>query len=82
MIDEDPFKDNDKLPDDEVDARFQRTLVNLVNTPHKPHSKRGLTPDRKLVDGSAHNQGAQNGRREETHTTAGKTSGPKRRVTK
>ena len=32
-----PPKDDDKLPDAEADAQFERTLRNLVNMPHKPH---------------------------------------------
>jgi len=29
--------EDDKLPEAEADARFQRLVGNLVNTPHKPH---------------------------------------------
>ena len=32
-----PPKDDDKLPDDEAEARFKRVVGNLVNTPHTPH---------------------------------------------
>ncbi len=34
---ESPAKDPDKLPDAEAEARFNRLVGNLVNTPHKPH---------------------------------------------
>ena len=30
-------KDDDKLPDEEAEARFKAIVGNLVNTPHKPH---------------------------------------------
>jgi hypothetical protein len=30
-------KDDDKLPDEEAEARFNALVGNLVNTPHKPH---------------------------------------------
>jgi hypothetical protein len=30
-------KDDDKLPEDEATARFNKLVGNLVNTPHKPH---------------------------------------------
>ncbi len=33
----DPPKDTDKLPPDEAERRFDQTLRNLLNTPHKPH---------------------------------------------
>jgi hypothetical protein len=32
-------KDPDKLPEQEADARFNKLVGNLVNTPHKPHGK-------------------------------------------
>jgi hypothetical protein len=32
-------KDTDKLPEAEAEARFNRLVGNLVNTPHKPHAK-------------------------------------------
>lgn len=33
----DPPKDDDKLPEREAEARFNKLVGNLVNTPHKPH---------------------------------------------
>jgi hypothetical protein len=36
-----PIPDDDKLPEAEAYARFQRLVGNLVNTPHKPHEPMG-----------------------------------------
>jgi len=32
-----PPKEDDKLPEREAEARFNKLVGNLVNTPHKPH---------------------------------------------
>jgi hypothetical protein len=32
-----PLPDDDKLPEADAEERFNRTLRNLLNTPHKPH---------------------------------------------
>lgn len=37
MTEKTPVPEDDKLPEAEADARFQRLVGNLVNTPHKPH---------------------------------------------
>lgn len=34
---------DDEKPD--ADAVFQRTLANLVNTPHKPHKEKAGAPE-------------------------------------
>lgn len=37
MTDKPRAPEDDKLPEAEADARFQRLVGNLVNTPPKPH---------------------------------------------
>lgn len=38
---EKPPKENDKLPEAEVESRFNRAIQNALATPHKPHAKKG-----------------------------------------
>jgi hypothetical protein len=37
-----PPKEDDKLPEAEAEARFNRLVGKLVNTPHKPHKPLGV----------------------------------------
>jgi hypothetical protein len=39
--------DDDTLPEAEADARFQRLVGNLVNTPHTPHKPAAEEPEQK-----------------------------------
>jgi hypothetical protein len=40
MTDKPPVPEDDSLPEAEADARFQRLVGNLVNTPPAPHKPR------------------------------------------
>jgi hypothetical protein len=46
MTDKPPIPEDDSLPEAEADARFNRLLGNLVNTPHTPHKQKGSGDER------------------------------------
>ena len=43
-------KDDDKLPDEEAEARFKALVGNLVHTPHKPHKPKDGKLERQEKD--------------------------------
>jgi hypothetical protein len=45
MTDKPPIPEDDKLPEAEANARFERLVGNLVNTPHKPHASEKTKPE-------------------------------------
>jgi hypothetical protein len=36
---------DERAPEPNDDAEFERVLRNLVNSPHKPHEKKGREPE-------------------------------------
>jgi hypothetical protein len=60
-----PPKDDDKLPDAEADARFNRAIKNALATPHTPHKLTG--DDRKTTAPHGHRQRGSRAQSPNTH---------------